>query len=90
MSMIEITRPTETQLKELDVATWSPWECEPSKFPWEYEAEEWCFIFEGKAIIKPEQGGSFEIKKGDLVKFPKGLKCLWEVQEKIRKVYCFK
>jgi uncharacterized protein len=90
MSMIEITQPSEAQIKELDIAKWGPWECEPSRFEWAYDEEEWCFLFEGRAIIKPEHGKSVEIKKGDLVKFPKGLKCNWQVLEKIRKVYCFR
>ncbi|HAG51262.1 MAG TPA: cupin, partial [Deltaproteobacteria bacterium] len=30
-----------------------------------------------------------EIKKGDLVTFPKGLKCKWNVIERIRKAYIF-
>jgi uncharacterized protein len=90
MNAIEITQPTEDQIKELDIAKWGPWECEPSRFEWAYDEEEWCFIFGGRAIIKPEQGESVEIKKGDLVKFPKGLKCAWQVLEAIRKVYCFK
>jgi uncharacterized protein len=89
MDAIEITQPTESQIKELDIAKWSPWECEPSQFQWAYDEEEWCFIFEGRAFIEPEHGGNVEIKKGDLVKFPKGLKCLWKVLEKIRKVYIF-
>lgn len=90
MNGIEITQPTEDEIKELDIAKWSPWECEPSQFDWAYDEEEWCFIFEGRATIKPEQGESVEIKNGDLVKFPKDLKCAWQVLEKIRKVYIFK
>jgi uncharacterized protein len=90
MSMIEITQPSEVQLKELDIAKWSPWECEPSTFLWAYDEEEWCFIFEGRAKVSPEQGDEVEVKKGDLVKFPKGLKCTWQIFEKVRKVYCFK
>jgi uncharacterized protein len=90
MRKIQISRPSEKDLEEQNIVGWSPWECEPSVFPWQYDLEEWCFIFEGKAVIKPEKGESVEIKKGDLVKFPAGLKCVWKVTEKIRKVYVFK
>jgi uncharacterized protein len=90
MNNIEITQPGEVQIKELDIAQWCPWECEPSVFEWTYDDEEWCFIFEGRAIIKTAKQEKIEIKKGDLVKFPKQLKCTWQVLEKIRKVYIFK
>jgi uncharacterized protein len=90
MENIEISRPSENELNELGIAGWSPWECEPSTFEWEYGEEEWCFLFEGKADIKPAKGESVSIQKGDLVKFPKGLKCTWHVSEKVRKVYIFK
>ena len=90
MNAIEITQPTDGQIKELDIAKWGPWECEPSQFEWVYDEEEWCFIFEGRVGIKCEQGEKVEIKKGDLVKFPKGLKCTWCVYEKVRKVYVFR
>ena len=90
MNTIEITQPADDQIKELDIAKWNPWECEPSQFEWAYDEEEWCFIFEGRAGIKPEQGESVEIKNGDLVRFPKGLRCTWQVLEKVRKVYIFK
>ena len=32
----------------------------------------------------------FDIEPGDLVTFPKGLKCVWDVKEAIRKRYTFK
>ncbi len=34
-------------------------------------------------------GGKVEMEPGDLVTFPKGLKCTWTVHEIIRKVYKF-
>jgi len=90
MPQIVVTQPNESDLASLNIKEWSPWECEPSAFDWEYDAEEWCYIFEGKAIVKPVDGDGVEIGKADLVKFAKGLKCTWNVTEKIRKVYIFK
>jgi uncharacterized protein len=90
MEKIEITQPADSELEALGIAAWSPWECEPSAFQWAYDREEWCFIFEGRAEIKPENGEAAVIKTGDLVKFPQGLRCIWRVHEKIRKVYIFK
>ena len=90
MDKVSVRQPDEKELASLNIDNWSPWECEPSRFDWEYDQEEWCYLFEGKANVRPEAGDEVEIKKGDLVKFPKGLKCNWDVSEKIRKVYVFK
>ena len=69
--------------------SWPVWECEPSKFNWEYEQEEHCFIIEGSAKITA--GSSFvKIAKGDYVIFPKGLSCSWKIDSTIKKYYTFK
>ena len=88
MSKIEVKKPTDQELKELNVDSWSPWECAPSTFDWEYTDKETCYILDGKVKVKTEDG-EVEVKKGDLVTFPKGLKCVWNVEEKIQKVYKF-
>ncbi|OGP30384.1 MAG: cupin [Deltaproteobacteria bacterium GWC2_42_51] len=88
MSRIKIERPTEKMLKELGIDKWSPWECEPSTFDWEYPADETAYVFEGRVKVKTKDE-EVEIKKGDLVTFPKGLKCKWNVIERIRKAYIF-
>ena len=89
MSQIKIEKPTESQLRSMKVDKWSPWECEPSSFDWEYDSNETAYVIEGKVRVKTPSG-EVEINKGDLVHFPKGLKCTWNVIEKIRKVYTFK
>ncbi len=90
MDNITVTRPTEEELNGLGISSWSPWECEQSVFDWQYDQEEWCYLFEGRVMVKTEAGDEVEIKKGDLVKFPKGLKCSWNVDDRVRKVYLFK
>ena len=72
-----------------DCDSWSVWECEPSKFDWTYDDEEHCFIIEGKVTVSGPVN-TVEIKTGDYVIFPKGLKCNWEVHESIKKYYTFK
>jgi uncharacterized cupin superfamily protein len=89
MSEIKIEKPSKERLKELGVDNWSPWECEPSTFDWEYTTEETAYILEGKVKVKTDKG-EVEINPGDLVHFPKGLRCTWNVIKKIRKVYTFK
>jgi len=41
----------------------------------------------GKVKVNTADGEEVEFGKGDLVTFPQGVKCTWDVKEKIRKVY---
>jgi len=75
--------------KELkDIQKWPIWTCEVKEFDWEYDSEEHCYILEGRVIVKAD-GKDYEIKKGDYVIFKKGLKCVWDVKENIKKHYNF-
>lgn len=89
MAKIEKERPTAQELESLGVSGWGIWECEPSEFPWEYDDTETCYILEGRARVKTPEGEAVEFGAGDLVRFPKGLKCTWTVTERIRKHYSF-
>lgn len=89
MDKIKIEKPTKERLNSLGVNKWSPWECEPSTFTWEYDTDESAYVLEGKVKVKTGDGQEVEINKGDLVHFPKGLRCTWNVIEKISKVYTF-
>jgi uncharacterized cupin superfamily protein len=88
MDEIKVERPTPEKLKALDIEKWSPWSCEPSEFDWEYDENETCYLYEGKVTIRTPTG-NVEINKGELVIFPKGLKCTWQVHEPVRKVFKF-
>lgn len=88
MSKIIINKPTEEELKIMDIDSWSVWTCEVSNFDWEYPEEEICYIYEGEVTVNTSEE-SVEIKPGDLVTFPKGLKCNWDVKKPIKKVYKF-
>ena len=89
MPKIKIEKPDEQKLNSLGVKSWSSWECDTSTFDWEYDSDEVCYILEGKVKVKTSEE-EVEINKGDLVTFPKGLKCTWNVLNKIRKVYTFR
>ncbi len=89
MSEIKIKKPSQEELKSMGTDRWSTWECEPGTFDWEYDSNETAYVLEGKVKVKTP-AGEVEINKGDLVTFPKGLKCTWNVINKIRKVYTFK
>ncbi len=87
---IKVERPTRERLQELEIEKWSSWECGPEAFDWEYTSREMAYVFEGRVKVTTADGLEAEIKAGDLVTFPKGLKCRWNVIEKIRKVYSFR
>lgn len=89
MSEITMEKPDENRLRELGTGSWGAWECEPSTFPWEYEDKETCYVYEGKVTVETPEGERVDFGPGDLIIFPKGLKCTWTVHEKIRKVYKF-
>ena len=95
MEGIKIEKINDSQRKSMGipdtprrVGHWSVWECEPSVFDWHYSQQETAYIYEGRAKVKMGVQ-EIEIKVGDLVTFPKGLSCRWEVISKIRKVYTF-
>ncbi len=90
MKEIKIERqPDEQRLKELGIETWPVWSKEVSEFLWEYDADEICYILEGEVTVTPENSAPVVIKAGDLVTFPKGMKCVWKITKNIRKHYCF-
>ncbi len=74
--------------KDLDLNGWGVWTSPVQKFDWEYTDTETCYILEGKVIVHTDDG-DVEIKAGDFVQFPSGLKCVWDVKEPIRKYYNF-
>ena len=86
---IKIKKAADEDLKNLGVDSWNSWSCGISEFDWEYDSDERCFIQEGKVVVTTDSGERVEINKGDLVLFPKGLKCRWQVVEPVRKVYRF-
>ena len=90
MSQITIEHnPSEERLKELGVAGWEIWEKEVSKFPWTYDSNETCYFLEGEVIVTPQGGAPVNIGKGDLVTFPSGMRCAWDIRRAVRKHYSF-
>ena len=85
--MIEITKPGMDELEKMDIFDWPIWEKKVSEFPWHYDDTETCFILEGEVIVTPEGGDPVEIHAGDLVVFPQGMACTWNILQDIRKHY---
>lgn len=95
MAKITIEKISDDKKRELEIpdspkeqGPWSVWECPPSKFDWSYSDKEIAYVYEGKVKVKTDEE-EVEINPGDLVTFPKGLSCNWNVIEPIRKVYKF-
>lgn len=81
---ITISQPGKEELTRLNVFTWDIWTSEPARFTWNYSNRETCFILEGKATVTTDEQ-TLCIGPGDLVVFPSGLSCEWEVHETVRK-----
>ena len=72
-----------------EVSEWPIWEKESSTFPWTYDEAETCYFLEGDVIVTPENGEPVKVGKGDLVTFPAGMSCTWEILSDVRKHYRF-
>jgi uncharacterized cupin superfamily protein len=83
----KIEKPTPERLRQLNVESWNPWSSDPDEFDWQYPSDETAYVKKGRVVVTEEGGEQVEIKAGDLVTFPKGLKCRWKVLERIEKVY---
>jgi uncharacterized cupin superfamily protein len=90
MSEIRIeTNPDEGKIQEIGAKSWPIWEKEVSSFPWTYDSSETCLILEGEVIVTPTKGKPVKIERGNLVTFPKGMSCQWDIKKRIKKHYMF-
>jgi uncharacterized cupin superfamily protein len=90
VSRIEVERePSEKTLKQRGIFGWPIWTKEVSTFPWTYDSSETCYLLEGEVVVTPDDGDPVEIRKGDLVTFPAGMSCTWEIRRPVRKHYTF-
>lgn len=90
MSSIEIVNnPDEGSLNQLGVFDWPIWEKEASEFPWHYDEKETCYLLEGEVEVTPDGGETVRFGKGDLVTFPAGMDCRWNIIQAVRKHYRF-
>jgi uncharacterized cupin superfamily protein len=90
MNKIQVEHhPNEEKLKKLNVFNWPIWTKEISEFPWSYDTSETCYFLEGEVTVTPEGGEPVEMGKGDLVTFPAGMSCTWNIKKDVRKHYQF-
>jgi uncharacterized cupin superfamily protein len=82
---ITVKKPTEQEVA--DMQRCPTWKKEVSHFDWEYNDAETCYLLEGDVRVTTATGDVVEFGQGDLVKFPAGLKCHWDIRKAVRKHY---
>jgi uncharacterized protein len=82
-------KPSPAKLEVLGVDDWPIWTKEVSKFPWRYDQSETCYVLRGRFVVTPDGGQPQEFARGDLITFPTGLSCTWEILEPVEKHYTF-
>ncbi len=86
---IVVEKPNDQQISVCK--QWPIWECQVSTFDWDYTQSETCLILEGEVTVidRPAGEASVTFGPGDMVTFPKGLECIWEIKKDVRKHYDF-
>ena len=88
MSKIKVERnPAAKRLQKDGIFDWPIWTKEVSEFPWTYSEEETCYFLEGEVVVTPVGEDPVEMKKGDLVSFPEGMSCTWNIRQNVKKHY---
>ncbi len=89
MGKIKVEKATAETLEDMKVESWGQWSCDVSKFPWEYDMTEVCYLYEGQVTVTDEDGEEATFGAGDIVTLSKGLKCTWDVKVPVRKRFKF-
>jgi uncharacterized cupin superfamily protein len=79
--------PSPLKLDVIGVFDWPVWTKDVSRFAWRYDQKETCYLLEGEAIVTPDSGAPVRISASDLVTFPAGLSCTWEILAPVKKHY---
>jgi hypothetical protein len=87
MDIVVEPKPSPERLAALRVESWPVWTKAPSTFPWTYDESETCYLLEGDVTVTPDKGSPVRFGAGDLVTFPAGMSCTWEIRASVRKHY---
>ena len=87
MSILVTSPCPETTIQELGFKYWPIWTCDVSSFNWTYEDQETCLLLEGEVTVTLDGGEPIKFGAGDLVVFPAGMDCRWDVHKAVRKQY---
>jgi uncharacterized protein len=85
--MMHVKKPSDAEIASTH--QWGTWSKEPSTFSWVYDEDETCYILEGEASVKDNNGNSISFNAGDWVEFKKGLSCVWTITKAVKKKYLF-
>ena len=88
-TIIVESQPSQERLGDLGVFNWSIWTKERSEFPWTYGESETCYFLAGDVVVIPDGGEPVKMGKGDLVTFPAGMSCTWQINSDVKKHYRF-
>lgn len=80
-------QPDPAKLSRLGISSWPTWSKEISVFPWTFGEQEVAYILEGEVVVTPKGEAPVSFSAGDLVTFPAGMSCVWEVKKALRKHY---
>jgi uncharacterized cupin superfamily protein len=89
VEIVKQSKPASELLDKLGVFAWPVWAKEVSVFTWTYDSEETCYFLEGDVIVTPQGGAPVYMGAGNLVTFPAGMSCTWDVRQAVRKHYKF-
>jgi uncharacterized cupin superfamily protein len=84
---INVKRPRTDELERNGVLEWPIWEKEVSRFEWHYDTNETCYLLEGEVKVTTLDGETVQFGAGDMVQFPAGLSCTWDISVPVRKHY---
>lgn len=84
-----VRQPSPALLQELGVFDWPVWSKEVSVFDWYYDASETCYLLAGDVEVTTPPGETVRFGAGNLVTFPAGLRCRWQIHAPVRKHYRF-
>jgi len=87
MSKIIVEKPSAEKLASLGVSRLPTWSKEVSQFPWRFGTQEIAYILEGEVTVTPDGGVPVSFGAVDLVTFPAGMSCTWQVKKALRKHY---
>lgn len=80
---------TPEELKQCGVFDWPVWERGVSRFEWNYDEAESCYLLEGEVTVTPRGSTPVHLVAGDYVTFAAGLDCVWDIRVPVRKHYAF-
>ena len=89
MAKVITERLSISEIVKRGIKNWPIWEKEPSRYDWNYDCDEECYIIEGDFNIETDEG-NYHLKTGDFITFKEGLRCVWDIRRDVVMHYNFK